>query len=211
MKHTDRGDDETTRSGLFFEAIRIIKEMREHEKSIGRADIDVRPRFCVYENVKGAFTSNKGEDFQAVLTEIFRIAVPDAPDVPLPEKGKWPHAGYLYTEVGGVSASVAWRLHDAQYWGVPQRRERISVVADFAGLSAGEILFESESMQGDSGESGETEQDSSTGTERSPDSAVGINGNIATTLDANYTNTPGSRGNIERDVVLNPQSVFESP
>ena len=246
MKHEERGDDVTTRSGLFFEAIRIIKEMRKHEEESGRTGAEIRPRFAVYENVKGAFTSNKGKDFQAVLTEIFRIAVPEAPDVPLPDSGKWPHAGLLLDEVGGVS--VAWRLHDAQFWGVPQRRERISVVADFGGLRAGQILFESESLQGDSDESRTTEQGASTGTEGCTDRAgkclntwdvqskhiqpkdgiaealyagecrygggesyvfdkdndsVGINGDIAVTLDAHCMNTPGNRGGgIERDVVL---------
>lgn len=196
MKHEERGDDVTTRSGLFFEAIRIIKEMRKHEEESGRTGAEIRPRFAVYENVKGAFTSNKGKDFQAVLTEIFRIAVPEAPDVPLPDSGKWPHAGLLFDEVGGVS--VAWRLHDAQFWGVPQRRERISVVADFGGLRAGQILFESESLQGDSDESRTTEQGTSTGTEGSTDRAVGINGDIATTLDAHCMNTPGNRGGRAR-------------
>ena len=172
MKHKDRGDDETTRSGLFFEAVRIIKEMRENEKRSGREGINVRPRFCVYENVKGAFNSNKGKDFQAVLTEIFRIAVPDAPDVPVPDSGKWPYAGLLLDEVGGVS--VAWRLHDAQFWGVPQRRERVAVVADFGGLSAGEILFESESLQRNPDESREARQAASSGTESGTNRAVGM-------------------------------------
>ena len=104
MKHEERGDDVTTRSGLFFEAIRIIKEMRKHEEESGRTGAEIRPRFAVYENVKGAFTSNKGKDFQAVLTEIFRIAVPEAPDVPLPDSGKWPHAGLLLDEVGGCQS-----------------------------------------------------------------------------------------------------------
>ena len=89
------------RSGLFMEQIRIVKEMREREKRTGRSDVDVRPRFMVWENVKGAFNSNKGKDFQAVLTEIFRIAVPNAPDVPIPDSGKWPYAGLLLDEVGG--------------------------------------------------------------------------------------------------------------
>jgi len=188
-----------------MEQIRIVKEMREREKRTGRSDVDVRPRFMVWENVKGAFNSNKGKDFQAVLTEIFRIAVPNAPDVPIPDSGKWPYAGLLLDEVGGVS--VAWRLHDAQFWGVPQRRERVSVVADFGGLSAGEILFESESLQGNPDESRAARERASSGTESGADRTVGINGNIATTLDAHCANTPGSRGGIERDVVLNPNRV----
>lgn len=161
------------RSGLFMEQIRIVKEMREHDREQGRKGTDVRPRFMVWENVKGAFNSNKGKDFQAVLTEIFRIAVPDAPDVPMPDSGKWPYSGLLLDEVGGVS--VAWRLHDAQYWGVPQRRERVAIVADFGGLSAGEILFEQESMPRNPDESGAARQGTSTGAEGSIDSAVGVN------------------------------------
>ena len=180
------------RSSLFMEQIRIVREMREHDREQGRTGADVRPRFMVWENVKGCFNSNKGKDFQAVLTEIFRIAVPDAPDVPVPDSGKWPYAGLLLDEVGGVS--VAWRLHDAQFWGVPQRRERVAVVADFGGLSAGEILFESESLQGNPDESREARQAASAGAESGADRAVGINGDIATTLDAHCANTPGSRG-----------------
>lgn len=145
MLHEDRGDDETSRSGLFFEAIRIIKEMRKHDRANGRADHLCRPRLAVYENVPGAFSSNGGKDFQAVLTEIVRIAEPEAPDVPLPEKGKWTHSGCLMGESkSGQPFSVAWRLHDAQYWGVPQRRKRVCVCADLNGLTAGEILFSPE-------------------------------------------------------------------
>ena len=79
------------RSGLFMEQIRIVKEMRDHDRQLhsGRADEFIRPRYMVWENVPGAFSSNKGKDFQAVLTEIVKIAEPNAPDVPLPEKGKW--------------------------------------------------------------------------------------------------------------------------
>ena len=149
------------RSGLFMEQIRIVKEMREHDREQGRKGTDVRPRFMVWENVKGAFNSNKGKDFQAVLTEIFRIAVPDAPDVPMPDSGKWPYSGLLLDEVGGVS--VAWRLHDAQYWGVPQRRERVAIVADFGGMSR------------NSDESGEARQGTPTGAESGTNRAVDVN------------------------------------
>lgn len=128
------------RSGLFMEQVRVVKEMREHDRSTGRADDLIRPRYMVWENVPGAFSSNGGKDFQAVLTEIIRIEEPDAPDVPLPDKGKWPKAGCLYDDMGRWS--VAWRLHDAQFWGVPQRRKRIALVADFNGRSAPEVLFE---------------------------------------------------------------------
>ena len=153
MKHEALGDDETTRSGLFFEAVRVIKEMREEDKRNGRTDQFIRPRYAVYENVPGAFSSNKGADFQAVLTELVRIADSNAPDVPMPNGGKWSKSGCIYDEMGGWS--VAWRVHDGQFWGAtqyidgrtailgtPQRRKRISIIADFGGLTAPEILFE---------------------------------------------------------------------
>lgn len=140
------------RSGLFMEQVSIVKEMREHDRANGRTGDMVRPRFMVWENVPGAFSSNKGRDFAAVLEEIIRIAEPEAPDIEVPEKG-WPTWGGYHDEVGG-RWSVAWRVHDAQYWGVPQRRRRISVVADFGGDTAGEILFERKSVSGHPAESG---------------------------------------------------------
>lgn len=141
-----------TRSGLFMEQVRIVKEMREHDRANGQTGDTVRPRFMVWENVPGAFSSNKGRDFAAVLEEIIRIAEPEAPDIEVPEKG-WPTWGGCHDEVGG-RWSVAWRVHDAQYWGVPQRRRRISVVADFGGDTAGEILFERKSVSRHPAESG---------------------------------------------------------
>ena len=132
--------------------IRIVKEMREHDRANGRTGDMVRPRFMVWENVPGAFSSNKGRDFAAVLEEIIRIAEPEAPDIEVPEKG-WPTWGGYHDEVGG-RWSVAWRVHDAQHWGVPQRRRRISVVADFGGDTAGEILFERKSVSRHPAESG---------------------------------------------------------
>ena len=138
------------RSGLFMEQIRVVKEMR----NATGADVDIRmakPRFMVWENVPGAFSSNQGKDFQAVLTEIVRIADPDAPDVPLPDKNKWSKSGCIYDDMGRWS--VAWRVHDAQYWGVPQRRKRIALVADFAGLSAAEVLFERKGLSWNSEQS----------------------------------------------------------
>ena len=146
------------RSGLFMEQIRIVKEMRERDRRAGRTAWLIRPRFMVWENVPGAFSSNKGRDFQAVLSEIVKIAEPGAPDVPLPEGGRWSKAGCLYSDVGDWS--IAWRLHDAQFWGVPQRRKRIALVADFGGLSAGEILFERKGMCWDPQQSSETWQGS---------------------------------------------------
>ena len=140
------------RSGLFMEQVRIVKEMREHDRANGRTGDMVRPRFMVWENVPGAFSSNKGRDFAAVLEEIIRIAEPEAPDIEVPEKG-WNTWGGYHDEVGG-RWSVAWRVHDAQHWGVPQRRRRISVVADFGGDTAGEILFERKSVSRHLAESG---------------------------------------------------------
>ena len=125
------------RSNLFFEAIRIIREMRE-------ATDGVYPAFAVWENVPGAFSSNKGEDFRCVLEEFVRISAEIS--VPRPAGGRWQHSG----EIVGDGYSVAWRQLDAQYWGVPQRRKRIYLVADFAGERAGEILFERESLRGNS-------------------------------------------------------------
>ena len=122
------------RSGLFYEAVRIVKEMR-------CATDGKYPRYIVWENVPGAFSSNKGEDFKAVLDEICRVKDSEA-DTPRPKK--WPNAGCIMAD----DYSVAWRVFDAQYWGVPQRRKRIYLVADFAGRCAGKILFESEGVSG---------------------------------------------------------------
>lgn len=143
------------RSGLFMEQIRVIKEMREHDKQLGWAGELIRPRYMVWENVPGALSSNKGRDFAAVLEETIRIVEPEAPSVEVPAKG-WPTWGG-YRDVDG-RWSVAWRVHDAQYWGVPQRRRRIALVADFGGDTAHEILFERTGVPGDltpRGEAGE--------------------------------------------------------
>jgi DNA (cytosine-5)-methyltransferase 1 len=139
MKHADFGDEETTRSGLFMEQIRIIKEMRNGTN---------KPRYMVWENVPGAFSSNNGEDFRAVLEETARVADPTV-SIPRSVNG-WANAGSILAD----GFSISWRTLDAQYWGVPQRRRRIYLVADFGGQSAPEILFESESMPGDFAESG---------------------------------------------------------
>ena len=154
------------RSGLFMEQIRIVKEMRENDRRTGRTGHMVRPRYMVWENVPGAFSSNGGKDFQAVLTEICRIADPECPDVPLPDKGGWKHAGCLYDEMGDWS--IAWRVHDAQFWGVPQRRKRIALVADFGGLSAPEILFERKGLSRDIEPGGTAREAAAGGTEESP-------------------------------------------
>jgi DNA (cytosine-5)-methyltransferase 1 len=140
------------RSGLFMEQVRIVKEMREADKRNGRTGDMVRPRYLVWENVVGAFSSNKGKDFAAVLEEIIKIVEPETPGIEVPEKG-WPTWGGYHDEMGG-RWSVVWRTHDAQHWGVPQRRRRISVVADFGGDTASEIQFDPKSVSGDIAESG---------------------------------------------------------
>lgn len=138
------------RSGLFMDQIRVIKEMRDYDKRVNaRTGPDVRPRYMVWENVPGAFSSAGGEDFRAVLEETAHIAEKDAV-IPRPENGKWQTAGCIM----GDGWSIAWRILDAQFWGVPQRRRRIALVADFGGDTAPEILFERESVSGDSQESG---------------------------------------------------------
>lgn len=141
------------RSGLFMEQIRIIKEMRDKDAKAGRTGADIRPRFMVWENVPGVFSVNKGRDFAAVLEETIRVAEPEAPDIPVPCKG-WTIAGCFM----GDGWSVAWRVLDAQYWGVPQRRRRIALVADFGGQSAPEILFKPKSLSGHFEPCGETRQ-----------------------------------------------------
>ena len=135
-----RGGLDGSRSSLFYEAIRIVKEMRD--KTNGE-----KPRFICWENVPGAFSSNKGEDFRAVLEAVIGIKEPAA-EVPAPDKKGWPYADYYV----GDGWSAAYRVLDAQWWGVPQRRKRIFLVADFAGERAKEILFESEGVSGYSAE-----------------------------------------------------------
>lgn len=136
IKNTAAGDEETTRSGLFLEAVRIIREMRNATN--GRY-----PAFAVWENVPGAFSSNKGEDFRIVLQELVGIVEPEAvvPEVP---KGGWNYFDLWM----GDKWSLAYRTVDAQHWGVPQRRRRIYLVLDLRGQRAGKILFEPESLRG---------------------------------------------------------------
>lgn len=189
------------RSGLFMEQIRIIKEMRSKDAEDGRAAELIRPRWMVWENVCGALSSGKpkGGDFQRVLTEIVRVVEPDAPDVPMPVKG-WPKAGCLYDDMGRWS--ISWRVTDAQFFGLAQRRRRIALVADFAGLQAPEVIFdpqyrrkteaqesaetvgdtgrkskrkvlaESESLFGDSEESAEAGEGTSCSSERSAGKSI---------------------------------------
>lgn len=132
------------RSSLYMEQIRCVKELRKASERTGK----IRPRYMVWENVPGAFSSNGGKDFAAVLEEAVRIVEPEAPSIPTP--AKWPRSGCL---VGG-GWSIAWRVHDAQFWGVPQRRKRIALVCDFGGHTAPEILFERKGLHGDTAEGG---------------------------------------------------------
>lgn len=137
IRHKEHGAEETTRSGFFYEAVRIIEEMRE-------ATNGVYPAFAVWENVFGAFSSNKGEDFRAVLQALIQIVEPGAvvPSVP---KGGWAYADCWM----GDGWSIGWRTFDAQYWGVPQRRRRVYLVLDLGGQRAGKILFERQGLRRD--------------------------------------------------------------
>ena len=138
------------RSGLFMEQTRIAKEMRKADEQRNVPAHFIRPRYLVWENVPGAFSSADGEDFRAVIEEIVRIKY-SACDVPRPESGRWESAGAV---ILGTEFSLAWRVMDAQFWGVAQRRRRIFLVADFAGTTAPEILFKQDSLFGDIAESG---------------------------------------------------------
>ena len=149
------------RSNLFFEAIRIIKEMRDATN--GR-----HPTFAVWENVPGAFSSNKGADFRCVLEAFARISAEIS--VPGPANGRWNPAG----EIVGDGFSIAWRQLDAQYWGVPQRRKRIYLVADFAGGRAGEILFEREGLRRHPAPGGATGQSAAADAPRGAGGSRGI-------------------------------------
>ena len=206
------------RSGLFMEAVRIIKEMRCHSGG-------AYPTFAIWENVPGAFSSNSGKDFHAVLEELARIEGPEI-SIPRPKNGKWAKAGFIC----GNGWSIAWRTLDAQFWGVPQRRRRIALVLDLRGQRAGEILFERTGVSGDSEPSIPTWKgiarnpaDGAAGHDRVVGGA-GFNGyksvtgsiqyhtEIAATLEANM---PGNviclQGNIiDRNVQQNGSDIAES-
>ena len=199
------------RSGLFMEAVRIIKEMRN---TYGGANEPIRPRFAVWENVPGAFSSNKGEDFRVVLEEICRVK-DETVVIPGPAKGKWNTCGCIM----GNGYSIAWRILDAQYWGVPQRRRRIFLVADFGGQSAPEILFKRKGLSRYLAESGETREGIATDIERSVTTAGG--NKVTSTLFAAYgTKWNGNSGavtgdhfvmdNAERGVDGAKQYLFEN-
>lgn len=187
------------KSSLFFEAIRIIKEMRN--KTNGKY-----PRFILWENVAGAFSSNSGKDFREVLQQIFNITEDNINAIPQPET--WNNSGAVL----GNNCSITWRLFDAQFWGVPQRRRRIFLMADFAGGGGrfNPVLFEPEGMYGDFGTLQkawkETSKDFRTGTQ-STDKQILIENHMR---DARYkesetapclTATAGTGGNNQPYVV----------
>ena len=187
-----------SRSGLFFEAVRIVKEMRE--KTHGE-----KPRFIVWENVPGAFSSNKGEDFKAVLEEVIRIKEQEAPPLPPPEKGRWPYADcYL-----GDGWSVAYRVLDAQYWGVPQRRARIFLVADFAGGRAPEVLFKSEGVSGYTPQGFRQGEGIAGDPEKSPGTAGGTDAGGRGRVILN--DQGGSRMDVSEDVVSTLRAEAHHP
>lgn len=140
------------RSGLFMEQIRIIQEMRDADRKSGRTGIHIRPRFGIWENVVGALSSGRdaetgqkkpGADFQKVLEAFLQVEEPYL-HVVRPETGRWEYAGGIL----GVRSSMAWIVWDAQHFGVPQRRRRVFLVADFAGYSAIPILAIPDSVPG---------------------------------------------------------------
>ena len=196
LKHEANGDDETTRSGLFMEAVRIIKEMRE-------ATNGECPTFAVWENVPGAFSSNKGEDFRTVLEELIKIVEPTAVMPAVPKNG-WPYADSYC----GDGWSLAYRVFDAQYWGVPQRRRRIYLVLDLRGQRAGKVSFEREGLRGNfatfktAGQG--TAGDAADRSGADDCEGIGINGEVAATLDAIYYKGCGMRQGIEREVIVQP-------
>ena len=198
IKHRSLGDMEETRSGLFMEQIRVIRELRDADRKRGRAGELIRPRFMLWENVPGAFSSNKGRDFKAVLEETIRLAEPDAPDIPHP--ARWPMADAYF----GNGWSVAYRVFDAQFWGVAQRRRRICLVADFGGRCAGEILFVRQSVPGNPEPCGAAEA----GTARSPESRADSAGRVSGSDSAAFC----IQGNvIDRNAKMNGSGISREP
>lgn len=192
------------RSGLYMEQIRIVKEMRERDERNGRTDVDIRPRYMVWENVPGAFSSNKGEDFRIVLEELAKVKDENAV-IPLPDKGKWTSCGCIVAD----GWSIAWRVLDAQFWGVPQRRRRIALVADFGGQSAPEVLLVRKSLSGHTDEGKpkrkETPSDASRGI--GADDSIGVDlynteitGDITSTLGVNCGMSHGRQGILCYDI-----------
>jgi DNA (cytosine-5)-methyltransferase 1 len=180
------------RSGLFMEQVRVIKEMRAHDKANGRTADAVRPRYMVWENVPGAFSCSNGEDFQAVLEETCRIA-DSTVSVPRPPGGVWQSAGAIL----GDQFSVAWRVLDAQYWpGTPQRRKRIYLVADFGGHTAPQILFKQDSLLGDSATGEEARQGTATCSQTSTGDP---GGNPSHINEADHNNVSSKKNNLTSD------------
>ena len=174
--------------------------MRAKDEADGRTGVDIRPRYMVWENVPGAFSSNKGEDFRIVLEELAKVKDKDAV-VPLPADGKWTNYGCIM----GDGWSIAWRVLDAQFWGVPQRRRRIALVADFGGHSAPEILFVRKSLSGntDEGEQKRKEASSNATGGIGADDSIGfdgyngeLTGQIMSTLGVNCDRATGRNGII---------------
>lgn len=154
--HADLGDEETTRSGLFIEQIRVTKELREYDRNVrGRTVKSIRPRWSIWENVPGTLSHGGGETFRIILEEFCKIA-DNSVSVSLPEKGKWQPHGVIV----GDGWSVGWTTHNAAAWCVPQNRTRISVICDFGGERVGELLFDPESSPWNAAESeGEGQSD----------------------------------------------------
>lgn len=202
------GIHEGERSSLFFEAIRIIRKMRE--KTHGRY-----PTFAVWENVPGAFSSNRGRDFLAVLQAFTEVAGGCNVPEPAVKQGKlqWSKDGCIM----GDGFSLAWRMLDAQFWGVPQRRKRIYLVADFTGGRAGEILFEREGLSGDSAESGaarEETADDAAGSAGGSDSARHLNPWAVYALQGNgidRAETAGCNGRGWREGVCYTLNTIDRP
>lgn len=174
-----------TRSNLFKEQVRIVKEMRESDKAEGKTGKNIRPRFMVWENVTGAFSSNKGKDFQTVLQEIKDITG-EFGTIPMPTKNKWRSSGCIM----GNDYSIAWRVLDAQYWGVPQRRKRIYLVADFGGKSAPKILFEQDSLRRNPDKSKKEREGTARNTQKSFENANTGNVNLSNITAFHITQDP---------------------
>lgn len=220
---------EGNESRLFLEQMRVIKEMRQVTDFM-------KPRYMVWENVVGSLSCNKGKDFQCVLRECVETALLGRlnksskgdkdgeenctkedgenkatiiPDVPMPKDGKWPKSGILYDDMGRWS--IAWRVHDAQYWGVAQRRRRIALVCDFGGLSAPEVLFESKSVSGDinaCNKRGESSTDTSTGSIEESDKIWDARGNGNGQICGTITGDHDNRITDYTNVVVQKKDCF---
>ena len=209
LKHEANGDEETTRSGLFMEAVRIIKQMRE-------ATNGEYPSFALWENVPGAFSSNGGEDFRIVCEELIKIVEPSAVMPAVPKNG-WAYADSYV----GDGWSLAYRVFDAQYWGVPQRRRRIHLVVDFRGGRAREVLFERQGVRGYFSPGGEAGQTAAADAERgsgADDRAgialdlynFGVTGEKAVTLNANSGMSANHAGPTVAVPLAKEQHLFEN-